>query len=503
MVCPMVPPADAPTVTRSGDLPSRLRAYRVLRRLATGGTSDILLACAEGPGGFERVVVLKVLLRQFRHDGRFEQMFLREAAAYARLSHPAIVRLYDFFGERDRLVLVLEYVDGLPLSRVQALLRGAGGRLDDAASLFVAWRLFSALAAAHSAKDPLTGEFGPVIHRDVNPSNVLVPWDGHVKLVDFGVAKVSGLDRDAPRGLLKGTHGYVAPEQARGEEVTVRADVYVGCLLLWELLAGRKAIVRAARFEGDIDLGTSAPSFPALATLRPDLPRVLLDAVACGLGTNPDGRGLTADDVSNVLRAVADLDEGRRSLIETLAALRSPAAEEQPVGTTSHTQAVITPVTSSAADRKVPSHRPVSLSGHVPAQGVGAALWVVAGLLALALGLVLGLRPRPHAPPSFGAPAAPAAAPADTAPMPLASPNPRVNAASPAQASPADAHESTSGTIAVPGSRAGHRVWIDERLVGEAPGRYGVSCGAHSIRVGSQGDVQRVNVACDSEVLVR
>src|SRR5271156_3146585 len=121
MVCPMVPAEQAPP-PRADELPSRIRAHRVIRRLATGGTSDILLACAEGPGGFERVVVLKTLLRQFRQDARFESMFFREAAAYARLSHPAIVRLYDFFAAEGKLVIVLEYVDGLPLNRARVLL---------------------------------------------------------------------------------------------------------------------------------------------------------------------------------------------------------------------------------------------------------------------------------------------------------------------------------------------------------------------------------------------
>jgi protein kinase-like protein len=129
---PMAPPS---AIDPHQGLPSTIRAYRVLGRLAKGGTSDVVLACAEGPGGFERVVVLKLLLQQFRSDGRFERMFFNEAAAYARLSHPAIVRLYDFFAERDRLVLVLEHVDGLPLNKVNALLRATTGRLDDAACL--------------------------------------------------------------------------------------------------------------------------------------------------------------------------------------------------------------------------------------------------------------------------------------------------------------------------------------------------------------------------------
>jgi serine/threonine protein kinase len=492
---PMAPPS---AIDPHQGLPSTIRAYRVLGRLAKGGTSDVVLACAEGPGGFERVVVLKLLLQQFRSDGRFERMFFNEAAAYARLSHPAIVRLYDFFAERDRLVLVLEHVDGLPLNKVNALLRATTGRLDDAACLFIAWRLFSALAAAHSARDPRTGEFGPVIHRDVNPSNLLLPWDGQVKLADFGMAKVSGLPAEDGVHLLRGAYGYVAPEQARGEEVTVRADVYVGCLLLWELLTGRKAIARSAPFGGGVDLAVRAPSFPALAALRPDLPRVLVDTVTRGLGTHPDSRGLTAEDVCNVLRTVADPEDGRRSLVETLSALRLPAAEEKLLATTPATQDVSTPVTSSVGEGMAPSHRPVSLSGHVPAQGAGAALWLSAALCVIAVCVAVGVRFQSRATPSAAAAPAPAlASAASSAPAPSAS------ASAAAPAAPIESHEATSGTITIPDSRAGHRVWIDDRLVGQAPGRYAVSCGAHSVRVGSQGEWQHVNVACDGDLLVQ
>ena len=129
----------------------------MLRRLATGGTSDVLLARAEGPHGFERVVVLKLLLQQYRDDETFERMFAREAAAYARLSHPAIVKLYDFFSDAGQLVMVLEYVDGLPLHKLRALLKPRGIVVDDRAAMFVAWRIFGALSAAHSARDPADG----------------------------------------------------------------------------------------------------------------------------------------------------------------------------------------------------------------------------------------------------------------------------------------------------------------------------------------------------------
>ena len=103
------------------DIPfDRIGGYRVLRRLATGGTSDVLLARAEGPHGFERAVVLKLLMQQFRRDAAMEKMFAREAAAYSRLSHPAIVKLYDFFSAEGQLVMVLEFIDGLPLNRFSA-----------------------------------------------------------------------------------------------------------------------------------------------------------------------------------------------------------------------------------------------------------------------------------------------------------------------------------------------------------------------------------------------
>ena len=158
------------------DIPfETLRGYRVIRRLATGGTSDVLLAKAEGPHGFERTVVLKLLLAHFRNEELMEKMFAREASAYARLSHPAIVKLYDFFSDSGQLVMALEYVDGLPLHRLRAMLKTSGDLLDDRASIFIAARIFAALAAAHAARDPESGEFAPVIHRDVNPSNVLIP----------------------------------------------------------------------------------------------------------------------------------------------------------------------------------------------------------------------------------------------------------------------------------------------------------------------------------------
>jgi serine/threonine protein kinase len=310
------------------DIPfESIRGYRVIRRLATGGTSDVLLAKAEGPHGFERTVVLKLLLAHFRNEELMEKMFAREASAYARLSHPAIVKLYDFFSEAGQLVMALEYVDGLPLHKLRAMLKQSGESLDDRASIFIAARVFAALAAAHAARDLESGEFAPVIHRDVNPSNVLIPWDGHVKLADFGIAKVAGIQGDTQAGFIKGTYGYMAPEQVKGEPVTVRADVYAASLLLWELLARRKAIQRGALPEMEVLRAMAEPSIVSLDVLRPDLPARLRNAVARGLEPLPDQRAITAEEMLVVLRESVASNEGRMVLEATLARVRNPPSE--------------------------------------------------------------------------------------------------------------------------------------------------------------------------------
>jgi serine/threonine protein kinase len=206
--------------------PKEVGGFRILRRLASGAASDVLLARAEGPHGFQRVVALKILLAKTKADPDFERHFAAEASAYARLSHPAVVKLYDFFAADGQLVMVLEFVDGLPLHKLRAMLAIAGERIDDKAALFLGLRIFSALAAAHGARDPATGEFAPIAHSDVNPSNILVPWDGHVKLGDFGIARAAGLQSDPRSGFIKGTYGYVAPEQVTGDGATLSADVY-------------------------------------------------------------------------------------------------------------------------------------------------------------------------------------------------------------------------------------------------------------------------------------
>ncbi len=299
----------------------RVGGYRVVRKLATGGTSDVLLAKAEGPHGFERLVVLKLLLPEYTHDADVKGMFAREAAAYARLSHPSIVRLYDFFANDEQLVMVLEYIDGPPLSRLRGMLKAVSQQLDDATAIYVASSLFAGLAAAHGAMDD-GGEPAPVIHRDVNPSNILVPWDGNVKLADFGVAKVTGASHQSSVGLIRGTFGYMAPEQVKGETVTPRADVYAGAIILWELLTKRRAFIRGALPEIEVLRELAEPRIVSIDVLRPDLDRSVRDAIKRALEPRGERRTITAEEMASILRSVVSEGEGRETLAKALALVR-------------------------------------------------------------------------------------------------------------------------------------------------------------------------------------
>ena len=246
----------------------------------------------------------------------------REALAYARLAHPAIVRLYDFVEDDGRLTLVMEHVDGLSLARVIAGLRACGEDLDEPSIWYVGYRIFLALAAAHAARDPMTREFAPVIHRDASPGNVLIPWDGYVKLTDFGVARLAGVAGDTRPGVVKGTIGYLAPEQVRGEPATVRTDVYTACLVMRELLLREPVFPREGKSELALLTAMASPSLIPLGALRPGLPMHVTDAVDRGLAPDPEARGVTAEEMASLLRSVINVDSARDRLSEKIARLR-------------------------------------------------------------------------------------------------------------------------------------------------------------------------------------
>jgi len=364
----------------------KIGPYTVVRRLGMGGTSEVLLAVSHGPFEFERYVVIKRLLPHFRLEPAMARMLACEAMAYARLSHPAIVRLYDFLTDNGELALVLEHVDGITLARLRSTLRARGHRLGDDAAYYVGKRVFSALAAAHAAKDPATGEAAPVVHRDVSPGNVLLPSDGFVKLADFGIAKVSGTMSDTQDGLIKGTDGYMAPEQVMGGTITPATDVYAACLVLRELLVGKPAFARGRTSELDFLRMMAEPEITPLEAHRPDVPKVVAAALRRGLMADPAQRTLTAAEMVAVLAEVVDGERGRASLVRVLASVPPPGpiADEEPMPSLAAlaVQAALGPLTVPAAARSAselrasgalafaaPTAPPPRLPPHTPSEG--------------------------------------------------------------------------------------------------------------------------------------
>jgi len=177
--------------------------------------------------------------------------------------------------------------------------------------------VLTALAYAHGFRGD-KGQPTPIVHRDVSPSNILLDWGGGVKVADFGLAKVLGVSPGTRVGIVKGTLGCMAPEQARGDSVDERADVYAAALLAWRLATGRVPFGRHRRDEWELLRAMRNPKIPPLASLRPDLPEPLLVAVARALEPERDRRTITAAELADVVRAHFDVGAGWTELASLL-----------------------------------------------------------------------------------------------------------------------------------------------------------------------------------------
>jgi serine/threonine protein kinase/ABC-type branched-subunit amino acid transport system substrate-binding protein len=215
--------------------------YRLIADVGRGGMSDVYLAVTEGTEAaarFQKLLVIKMLKPELSEDSEFVAMFLNEARLAARLNHPNVVQTIEVGEAGGRYFLAMEYLEGQPLHRV---LRNndARSRLGLDMRLHILIQALAGLHYAHERRD-YDGSPLDIVHRDVSPANLFVTYDGHVKLMDFGIAKARDSNSETRVGVFKGKAAYVAPEQARGELVDRRADVYSVGVVLWELLTGRR-----------------------------------------------------------------------------------------------------------------------------------------------------------------------------------------------------------------------------------------------------------------------
>jgi serine/threonine-protein kinase len=271
--------------------------FRLLAKWGSGGMADVYVARQIGAGGFDKIVALK-FLREQGDSPAIREMFLDEVRTAALLNHPGIVQTFDAGELDDRLYMAMEFVNGETLGRFRRAVVRGGGAFSTPLALAIARDLANALEYAHTLTD-LDGVPLELVHRDVSPSNVLVSFDGMVKLLDFGVAKVATKLQMTGAGVIKGKFSYMPPEQARGEEIDQRADVYSLGIVLWQLLTGRPA------FQADSDLQllrlVMAPVLAAPSVAGAECPDEVDAIVMAAVAPDPADRYQTAGDLATAL----------------------------------------------------------------------------------------------------------------------------------------------------------------------------------------------------------
>lgn len=282
----------------SRGVPEVLGGFELIERVASGGMASLYLARRAGARGFVKPVAVKVVHGHLAEDMEFVQMFVDEANICSRLSHPNIVHVEELGEENGHLYLVMEFVEGVPL---RALLNDARRRntpMPLALAVHVIANAADGLHYAHEARgdgdEPLH-----VVHRDVSPTNLLLSRSGHVKLIDFGVAKSSDQVHQTTTRKLKGKVAYMSPEQVRYEAIDRRSDIYSLGVVLWEVLANR----RAFRAKDEVALVQEVLSrpLPPIDAVRDDLPERLVNALCRATARDPEARFETAQEFRRAL----------------------------------------------------------------------------------------------------------------------------------------------------------------------------------------------------------
>ncbi|HEY2746485.1 MAG TPA: serine/threonine-protein kinase, partial [Polyangia bacterium] len=220
--------------------PSRYGKYEVVGRLATGGMADLFLARQRGPSGFELLAVVKRIRPHLAANPEFVRMFLDEARLAAQLRHPNVVSVYDAGQERGEYFFVMEYVHGRDVRRIMDAAKVCGRQLTLDETMSIAVGVCAGLHHAHERTDGNGAPLG-IVHRDISPSNVLVGFEGGVKLADFGIAKATQAATKEPgTNTLRGKLMYLSPEQVLGLSLDRRADLYALSVVLYELTTGTR-----------------------------------------------------------------------------------------------------------------------------------------------------------------------------------------------------------------------------------------------------------------------
>ncbi len=254
--------------------------YVLLERISTGGMAEIYKAKKRGVEGFEKIVALKKILPHLAQDEEFITMFIDEAKLASKLTHPNIVQIYELGKINDSYFIAMEYVHGKDLRTIMKRLKKEGREFPIDLAAYIALKMCEALDYAHRK----VGEDGKplnIVHRDVSPQNILISYDGEIKLVDFGVAKASIRAHQTMAGSLKGKLLYMSPEQASGRKVDHRSDIFGLGTVLYEMVTGKKAFWAGSEAEvlEKVRKGHFEPPRKVNPAIPEELERIILKAM--------------------------------------------------------------------------------------------------------------------------------------------------------------------------------------------------------------------------------
>ena len=280
------------------DLPRDLGTYTLLKRLAVGGMAEVYVAKTKGIGGFEKHVAVKVIHPRYSEDEHFVQMLVEEAKISVLLTHVNIAQTFDLGRHGEQYYIVMEYIEGADAYRVMRKSAEQKRAMPIDVVTYAVAEMCNGLDYAHR-KRATDGSPLNIVHRDISPQNVLVSFSGEVKLVDFGIAKAASRSEQTEAGVIKGKYYYMSPEQAWGDPMDHRSDIFSTGVVLYELLTGRM-LYTDDNIVVLLDKVRKADIAPP-EKRRPSIPKELSDIVMKALSKSPDDRYQSAQELAQAL----------------------------------------------------------------------------------------------------------------------------------------------------------------------------------------------------------
>src|SRR5262245_37898792 len=298
--------AEEPTAPPTATPETGYGPYQLLSRIATGGMAEVFKAKRSGVAGFEKVVAVKRILPHLSFNKEFVEMFVDEAKMVAGLQHPNIVQIFDLGRIGASYYIAMEYVHGADLRTILRRLKERGLRMPTDLAVYVVSKVAAALDHAHQRKDD-TGQPLRIVHRDVSPQNILISFDGEVKLTDFGIAKAASKASTTEKGALRGKLMYMSPEQAWGKPIDHRSDVFALGIVLYELSTDQRPFLGSSDMSllDKVRKGSVTPP----STLHPEIPARLEKLVMKALEKEPADRHRDAGAMHQELESITQQAE--------------------------------------------------------------------------------------------------------------------------------------------------------------------------------------------------